>query len=159
VLFTLARMLGEAWPGDVPRGALVTRAFRAKVADESYRARLRVEMGRLRAKLRPIADVRATPRGFELVPRVASTVAVLAQPVEEKHAAVIALLADGEPWSSSALALALNASQRTVQRSLDALAARGRVQSFGRARSRRWVTPALRGIATALLLPVALPAD
>ena len=49
VLFALARALGEAWPGDVPRGTLVARAFRAKHADESHRARLRVEIGRLRA--------------------------------------------------------------------------------------------------------------
>src|ERR1700730_15581394 len=48
VLFTLARALGEAWPGDVPRDMLLARAFRAKHADESHRARLRVEMGRLR---------------------------------------------------------------------------------------------------------------
>ena len=39
VLFALARALGEAWPGDVPRDMLVARAFRAKHADESHRAR------------------------------------------------------------------------------------------------------------------------
>ena len=48
VLFALARALAEAWPGDVPRDALVARAFGAKLADESHRARLRVEIGRLR---------------------------------------------------------------------------------------------------------------
>jgi hypothetical protein len=66
VLFTLARALGEAWPGDVPRGALIARAFRAKLADESHRGRLRVEMGRLRTALRMLADVRATKEGFVL---------------------------------------------------------------------------------------------
>jgi hypothetical protein len=153
LLFTLARLLAEAWPGDATREALVARAFRAKHADESHRARLRVEMGRLRMLLRPLANVTATPRGFALVPRGARDVVVLAHPVEAPHAAVLALLADGESWSTSALALALATSQRTVQRSLDALAAAGKVRWFGRARARRWVAPPIPEIATALLLP------
>jgi DNA-binding transcriptional ArsR family regulator len=159
VLFALARALGEAWPSDVPRGALVARAFRGKHADESHRARLRVEVGRLRAVLRTLAGVSATKAGFALAPRRAHEVVVLAQPVEEEHAAVLALLADGESWSSSALALALGASQRTVQRSLDQLAAAGKVQSFGRGRARRWMTPPIPGFTTSLLLPVPLPID
>jgi hypothetical protein len=153
VLFSLARALGEAWPDDIPRDALVARAFGAPVADDSYRARLRVELGRLRSSLRSLADVRATKRGFGLTPRRARDVVVLAPPVEEEHAAVVALLADGESWSSSALALALGASQRTVQRALDALAASGKAQAFGRGRARRWVTPPLPGFTTTLLLP------
>jgi hypothetical protein len=157
VLFALARALGEAWPADVPRGALLARAFRAKHADESHRARLRVEIGRLRAVLRTLAGVNATKRGFALVPRRAREVVVLARPVEEEHAAVLAFLADGESWSSSALALALGASQRTVQRALDALAAAGKVQSFGRGRARRWMTPSVPGFTTTLLLPAPLP--
>ncbi len=157
VLFALARALGEAWPGDVPRGTLVARAFRAKLADESHRARLRVEVGRLRTVLRTLAGVSATKRGFTLVPRRASEVVVLARPVEEKHGAVLAFLADGESWSSSALALALGASQRSVQRALDSLAAAGRVQSFGRGRARRWMTPPVPGFTTTLLLPAPLP--
>ena len=159
VLFTLARALGEAWPEDVPRSTLVARAFRAKHADESYRARLRVEVGRLRAVLRTLAGVSATKRGFALTPRHAREVVVLARPVEEKHAAVLAFLADGESWSSSALALALGDSQRTVQRALESLAAAGKVQSFGRGRARRWMTPPVPGFATTLLLPVPLPID
>ena len=159
VLFALARALGEAWPGDVPRDALVARAFGAKRADESHRARLRVEIGRLRAVLRPLADVSATKRGFALTPRRAREVVVLARPVEEEHAAVLAFLADGESWSSSALALALGTSQRTVQRALDALAAAGKVQSFGRGRARRWMTPPVPGFTTTLLLPAPLPID
>jgi hypothetical protein len=125
VLFTLARALAEAWPGDISREALVTRAFRAKHADESHRARLRVEIGRLRAMLRPLAAITATAQGFALVAPRGREVVVLARPVEEKHAAVLAFLSDGESWSSSALALALGTSQRSVQRSLDALAASG----------------------------------
>jgi hypothetical protein len=158
-LFTLARALAEAWPEDVPRDALVARAFRAKAADESHRARLRVEAGRLRTALRDIADVRATKRGFVLVPHRAAEVVVLARPAEEPHASVLAFLADGESWSSSALALVLGASQRTVQRALDSLSAAGRVQSFGRGRARRWMTPPMPGFATTLLLPVPLPND
>jgi hypothetical protein len=159
VLFAIARALGEAWPGDVSRDALVARAFGAKEADESHRARLRVEIGRLRRKLRILADLRATPAGFALAPRRAREVVVLARPVEDDHAAVLAFLADGESWSSSALALALGESQRTVQRALEALAATGKVQSFGRARAQRWITPPVHGFTTALLLLAPLPTD
>lgn len=159
VLFTLVRALAEAWPADLSREALLARTFRAKHADESHRARLRVEIGRLRAMLRPLAEVRATKQGFVLAPRRAREVVVLARPVEEPHAAVLAFLADGESWSSSALALALGASQRTVQRALDAMAAAGKVQAVGRGRARRWMTPPLPGFATTLLLPAPLPGD
>jgi hypothetical protein len=159
VLFALARTLGEAWPGDVPRSTLVARAFRAKHADESHRARLRVEVGRLRVELRMLADVSATKRGFALAPRGAREIVVLAPPVEERHTAVLAFLADGESWSSSALAIALGASPRTVQRALDSLAAAGKVQSFGLGRALRWMTPPVPGFPTVLLLPGPLPSD
>jgi tetratricopeptide (TPR) repeat protein len=159
VLFALARALGEAWPGDVPRATLLARAFGAKFADESHRARLRVEIGRLRAMLRTIAGISATARGFALAPRRAGEVVVLARPIEERHGDVLAFLTDGEAWSSSALALALGASQRNVQRALDALAADGKVQSFGRGRARRWLTPPVPGFTTTLLLPAPLPGD
>ena len=153
VLFALARALGEAWPGDVSRGTLVARAFGGKRADESHRARLRVEIGRLRKMLRTLAGVSATMSGFALIPRRASEVVVLARPLEEQHAPVLAFLADGESWSSSALALALGASQRTVQRALDSLASTGKVHSFGRGRARRWMTLPMPGFTTTLLLP------
>ena len=152
VLFALARALAEAWPEDAARTVLIAKAFRGKHADESYRARLRVEIGRLRTALRGLADVSATERGFRIVPRRSHEVALIA-PVEEAHGAVLAFLADGESWSSSALALALGASQRTVQRTLDALAEAGKVQSFGRGRARRWTTAPLPGFTTTLLLP------
>jgi DNA-binding transcriptional ArsR family regulator len=157
VLFALARALGEAWPGDVPRDMLIVRVFGAKLADESHRARLRVEVGRLRAVLRALARVSATKRGFALAPRRAREVIVVARLVEEQHAVVLAFLADGESWSSSALALALGVSQRTVQRALDALAAGGKVQSLGRGRARRWMIPPVAGFTTTLLLPPPLP--
>ena len=159
VLFALARALGEAWPGDVPRDVLLARAFGARFVDESHRARLRVEIGRLRKMLRTIADISATRQGFAMAPRRTGEIVVLARPVEEEHADVLAFLADGESWSSSALALALGASQRTVQRALDSLAAAGKVQSFGQARARRWITPPVPGFTTILLLPAPLPGD
>jgi hypothetical protein len=159
VLFALARALGEAWPEDAGRAALLARAFRARHADESHRARLRVEIGRLRAALKPLAGVSATKQGFALVPRRAGEVVVLAQPVEDQNAAVLAHLADGEAWSSSALALALGMSQRSVQRALDELAAAGKAQSFGRGRARRWTSPPVPGFTTTLLLPGPLPGD
>jgi hypothetical protein len=159
VLFALARALGEAWPGDVPRGVLLARAFGAKHADESHRARLRVEVGRLRAELKTLADVTATQSGFAFATNHAREIVVLAPPVEEQHAAVLAFLADGESWSSSALAIALGASARTVQRALDSLAALGKVRSFGRGPARRWMTPPVPDFPTTLLLPGPLPSD
>jgi hypothetical protein len=157
VLFALARALAEAWPRDVPRGTLIARAFRGKEADESHRARLRVEIGRLRRVIRPMSGVTATEHGFALVPHHTGEVVVLGRPREEQHAAVLAFLADGESWSSSALALALGSGQRTVQRALEALATAGKVQSFGRGRARRWMTPPIPGFTTTLLLPAPLP--
>ena len=159
VLFALARALAEAWPADVPRDILLARAFGAKFTDESHRARLRVEIGRLRAVLRNMAGVSATKRGFAMAPCRAREVVVLAQPIEEEHASVLAMLTDGEAWSSSALALALGASQRTVQRALDSLAASSKVLWFGRGRARRWTTPPVLGFTTTLLLPSHLSID
>jgi hypothetical protein len=159
VLFALARALGEAWPSDVSRERLIAVAFGGKFTDDSQRARLRVEAGRLRLMLRPLAGVSATKRGFVLVPRSAAEVVVLTRPAEENHAALLALLGDGESWSSSALALALGVGRRTVQRALEQLATAGKVQSYGRARACRWVTPSVPGFATSLLLPGRLPGD
>ena len=159
VLFALARALAEAWPGDVTRSTLIARGFRAKHVDESHRARLRVEIGRLRAELKDLADISATPEGFALAPSRSPDVVVLAPPSEGQHAQVLAFLADGESWSSSALAIALGASARTVQRALEQLATAGKVQSFGRGPARRWVSPPVLDFPTVLLLPGPLPSD
>jgi tetratricopeptide (TPR) repeat protein len=153
VLFALARALAEAWPAAVTREMLLARAFRARDADESHRARLRVEIGRLRKTLRPLAEINATNRGFVLKPHSTQRVAVLAPPQEGDHAEVLALLADGEAWSSSALALALGVSPRTVQRALEALAEASQVECFGRGRACRWMAPNVPGFPTSLLLP------
>jgi hypothetical protein len=159
VLLALARVLSEASPGEVTRDVLVARAFGSKYVNESHRARLRVEIGRLRRLLLKMVDIRATQRGFALTPCGAPEVVVLARPLEDEHGSVLAFLSDGESWSSSALALALGTSQRSAQRALDSLAAAGKVQSFGRARARRWITPTVPGFTTTLLLPTPSPID
>jgi hypothetical protein len=156
VLFALARSLAEAWPGDADREALIASAFRTRRPDETHRARLRVEIGRLRALIVPLAQIEATARGFILKPRDACEVVVLAPPIDGDQAALVALLADGAAWSTSALSLALGASQRTVQRALAELEAEARVRSIGRARAQRWLAPTLSGFTTILLLPTVL---
>ncbi|MDH6590489.1 tetratricopeptide (TPR) repeat protein [Variovorax sp. TBS-050B] len=159
VLFTLVRALAEAWPGDVDREALIAGAFRTQRPDETHRARLRVEIGRLRALVASMAAIEATARGFVLRPHDDRPVAVLAPPIDGDQGALVALLSDGAPWSTSALALALGASQRTVQRALAELEAEARVRAIGQARSRRWLAPPLGGFTTILLLPAALPIE
>jgi DNA-binding transcriptional ArsR family regulator len=157
VLFALIGALAEAWPADVARDRLIERAFEARAANESHRARLRVELGRLRAALRPLARIEATRRGFTLGPVGGRAVVVLAPPIDGPAGAIIALLEGGESWSTSAVAYALGSSQRTVQRALRQLEEGGAVRAVGRGRSRRWLAPALGGFATTLLLPGALP--
>ena len=169
VLFALARALAEAWPGDVDRNDLIARAFRTRRPNETHRARLRVEMGRLRAIAAPLARIEATERGYALVPSdqrgyalvplAEQAVVVLVPPIDGDQASLLALLADGAAWSTSAIALALGASQRTVQRALVELEEAGRVRSIGRARAKRWLAPPLVGFTTILLLPAALPLD
>jgi hypothetical protein len=159
ILFALVRALAQAWPADAPRETLIAGVFRTKHPDESHRARLRVEIGRLRDLLQPLADVEATKRGFVLIPRDTDEVVVLDRPIDEVHATLLAFLADGEAWSSSALALALGASQRSVQRGLESLSRAGKVQSLGGGRARRWIAPPLPGFATTLLLTTPLPGD
>jgi DNA-binding transcriptional ArsR family regulator len=157
VLFAIVRALAESWPRDVPRWALIARAFEARIANDSHRARLRVEVGRLRTALRPLAGVKATSAGFMLAPRAPQPVVVLAPPIDGPAGSILALLQGGEPWSTSALAAALGASQRSAQRALRELDESGAVRAVGRGRSRRWLAPPLTGIATTLLLPGALP--
>lgn len=157
LLFALARALAEAWPGDAERQALIASVFRTRHPDDSHRARLRVELGRLRALVRAFAQIEATPRGFALRPHAARAVVVLAPPIDGAQAALVALLSDGAAWSTSALALALDASQRTVQRALAELLTQGRVRATGQGRTRRWLAPPLAGFTTILLLPTALP--
>ena len=159
VLLTLVRALAEAWPADASRETLLRRVFRAHFADESHRARLRVEIARLREAIEPLAALSATEQGFVLQPHGARDVAVLAPPVEGKHPEVLALLGDGQAWSSSALALALSVSPRTVQRALEELAADAKVESLGRGRACRWIASSVPGFPTSLLLPAVEMSD
>ncbi|MBU7574357.1 MAG: helix-turn-helix domain-containing protein [Hydrogenophaga sp.] len=159
VLFALARALAQAWPGDVEREALIAETFRSRRPDETHRARLRVEIGRLRALVKPLAGIEATARGFALRPSGGRSLVLLAPPIDGEQASLLALLADGAAWSTSALALAQGASQRTVQRALAELEAEGRVRAIGQARARRWLAPPLAGFATILLLPASLPIE
>jgi DNA-binding transcriptional ArsR family regulator len=158
VLLEIARVLAEAWPQPATRDDLVMRVFGIRRASDSLRARLRVEIGRLRVVLDGVAAIEATAEGFALVVP-AGDVAVLLPADDDESAAVLALLADGAAWSTSALALALGVSQRSVQRALAPLLEAGRVHAIGRARARRWVLPTASGTATVLLLPSTAPGD
>ena len=160
VLFALARALAEAWPGDVDRNAL----DRARVPHPPARTR---RIGRVCAS-RSAACVRSSRRWrASRPPRAASCSSRATRATSScwcrRSMAIrrrcVALLADGAAWSTSALALALGASQRTVQRALVELEAEGRVRSIGRARARRWLAPPLAGFTTILLLPAALPLE
>jgi len=159
LLFVLARVLAEAWPGEATREPLIAQVFRTRHPDETHRARLRVEIGRLRALAAPLAGIEATARGFQMRPHDGCEVVVLAPPVDGEQGALLALLSDGAAWSTSALALALGESQRNVQRALAELHDAGRVRSTGRGRSQRWLAPLLTGFTTILLLPASLPPD
>ena len=157
VLFKLVQRLAAAAPGDVPRADLIHAAFRGREADESHRARLRVEIGRLREALgqaigKDVA-IEATRAGYRLRGAAGTPVALLLPPDDAPHSAVLALLADGEAWSSSALAIALDSSPRTVQRALEVLSASGRIAAIGRGPSRRWLAQPVPGFPTSLLLP------
>jgi len=158
VLFTLVRALAEACPDPVDRASLIQRAFRTRHPDETHRARLRVELGRLRALLEPAARIEATREGFVLRSDATRPVVVLVPPIDGELASLQALLADGAAWSTSALATALGASQRTVQRDLAGLESTGQVRALGQGRARRWLAPPMTGIATILLLPASPPA-
>jgi hypothetical protein len=153
VLFALLRVLAEAWPEAVPRDLLIARGFGVGSANPSHRVRLRVELGRLRKQLASFATLQADALGYRLTAGDALRVVVLAPATDGDDAALIALLGDGASWSTSALALALGASQRTVQRALVSLRSRGVVGCIGRGRARRWsaapigpLNPQVRGL-------------
>lgn len=152
VLFALVRGLAEAAPFAVSREALIRLGFGMSRPNASLRARLRVAMGRLRRLLSGLAEVRATSSGYVLETRPAPP-CVIAPPLEDHASHVMALLADGEPWSTSALALSLGSSQRSVQRALSELETTGKVRGVGAGRSRRWLAAPLSGFAPHMLLP------
>lgn len=152
VLLALAATLGEAWPGDATRETLIRSAFGRLRPTESVRARLRVEIGRLRRAVAPMSELHATPAGFVLAPHAGRAVRVLHPPTEGTAGTLLALLSGAEPWSTGSLADALGISTRTVQRALLELEANGAVRGLGAGRARKWTAAALPGFAPSLLL-------
>ena len=157
VLFAILEALAERWPGDTTRAALIAAAFGARVASESLPRAAAGGGGRLRAALRGLADLEATPAGFRLVPVRLRPLLVLAPPAKDAAAAteipVLALLQDGAAWSTAALRRAVNVSQRTLQRTLRELRDRGEVRAVGEGRARRWVAAPLDRIRDNLVAP------
>ena len=160
VLFALARALAEAWPGDVDREALIAQRLpHPPPRRDAPRAPARRD--------RPPARARRAAGAASRPPRAAScsgrTTGATSSCWRRRSMAsrrrCWRCSSDGAAWSTSALALALGASQRTVQRALAELEAAGRVRSIGRARAQRWLAPPLAGFTTILLLPAALPLE
>lgn len=150
VLFALAQALGEAAPLAQSRALLIERTFGARRTTDSLRARLRVEIGRLRRALAPLGPaIDSTPEGFALH---GARVVVVLPPGDGEASLVLALLRGGEAWSSSALASASGLGKRAVQRTLAELKHTGRIDSHGAGRNRRWVARPPDGFATTLLL-------
>jgi hypothetical protein len=152
VLFALLESLGARAPSEVSRTDLIREAFGARQPNPSHRARLRVEIGRLRRSLGKLAEIRATENGFALVPPDGKAVCLLAPPAAGEASALLALLHGGEAWSTSGLATALGKSQRTVQRALIGLVDKGTVLAIGKGRAQRWIAKPNTSFATTLLL-------
>ena len=152
LLLQLLLTLAEQAPAEVPRDALIAKVFGARRPNDSHRVRLRVEIGRLRKLLARVADISATPHGFVLAPRKPARIVLLLPPADGEASALWALLSAGDAWSTSALASALDKSQRSVQRALSELEAEGKVRPSGEGRARRWVATPGGGFATTLLL-------
>lgn len=152
VLLELCVALSERAPSEVTREVLITRAFGARRVTESHRARLRVEIGRLRKLLHPLTSLQATAKGYSLTPHDTRNVLVLLPPGDGASSALLALLQGGESWATSALAEAVGKSQRAVQRALSELEQDGKVQAMGKGRAQRWVAAPATTSATALFL-------
>lgn len=151
ILLELLLPLAQNAPNEVPRVELIARAFGVRRANDSHRARLRVELGRLRRLLAGLAGIAATPAGFALQPCAGRGVSLLLPASAGESSELFSLLRGGEAWGTAGLAAALGKSQRAVQRALAELEAAGKVRSVGRGRAQRWV--ALPGdYATSLLL-------
>jgi hypothetical protein len=168
VLFALAETLAESAPESQSRAHLIERAFGARRTTESLRARLRVELGRLRRALEPLGAmaIESTKDGFALRWRASRRNAsvrrargkdpfpalVVLPPADGEASLLLALLRGGEAWSSSALASASGLGQRAVQRALAELKDAGKVDAHGAGRNRRWVARPPDGFATTMSL-------
>ncbi|MFY0533958.1 HTH domain-containing protein [Nannocystis pusilla] len=124
VLFALLLELARAWPAAVARDDLAARAFAVRRVNASHRARLRVELGRLRKLMDGLAAAPvASEDGYVLASE--RDVAVLLPPTDDEAARLGLLLGDGAAWSAQALAEHAGVSRRTAQRALQQLVERG----------------------------------
>lgn len=139
MLFGLLLVLARAWPSAVARDELAARAFETKRVNASHRARLRVEIGRLRKVLEGLGEPVATADGYVLTtPR---DVAVLLPPSDDDTARLAILLGDGAWWTAQTLAEHAGVSKRTAQRALSALAESGAAVRAGGAKDARYARP------------------
>jgi DNA-binding transcriptional ArsR family regulator len=152
VRVALVEALGEAAPHAAHRDVLLLRAFGARRSSDSLKARLRVEIGRLRAQIQQFGEIRATSEGFVFVPRRKAAVHVVLPIHEGEEGALLALLSDGASWSTSAISKSLGKSQRSVQRALGGLFEKSLVDTVGSGRNRRWAVRRAASFATSLLL-------
>jgi tetratricopeptide (TPR) repeat protein len=140
VLFALLLALAHAWPGSVARDELISRAFEVRRINPSHRARLRVEIGRLRGVLEGLAaEPTATPDGYALA---SERPVVILLPLSDDEAARVALLlGDGASWSAQGLAEHAGVSRRTAQRALSTLVASGDAVRTGQGKTVRYARP------------------
>jgi tetratricopeptide (TPR) repeat protein len=140
VVFALLLALARAWPGSTPRDELIARIFDARRSNASHRARLRVEVGRLRKILDGLgAGPVATPDGYAL--SSAREVVVLLPPSDDDEARLASLLSDGASWSAQSLAEHAGVSKRTAQRVLGGLVEGGRAERTGEGKNVRYARP------------------
>ncbi|PCC68517.1 HTH domain-containing protein [Nannocystis exedens] len=140
VLFALLLELARAWPAAVARDLLAARAFSVRRVNDSHRARLRVEIGRLRKLMDGLAAAPvASDDGYLLASQ--RDVAVLLPPTDDEAARLGLLLGDGAAWSAQALAEHAGVSRRTAQRALQQLVERGAVVRTGKGKDVRYTRP------------------
>lgn len=140
VLFAVLLVLARAWPEAVPRDELAARAFDVRRVNASHRARLRVEVGRLRKLLDgPAAEPTATAEGYVLSSK--REVVVLLPPTDDEGVSIALLLGDGASWTAQGLAEHAGISRRTAQRALSALVDGGAAVRTGRGKDVRYARP------------------
>lgn len=149
VLFALLRALARAWPSSVPRDELATAAFDVKKPNASHRARMRVEIGRLRKELSGVAEPIATKDGYAL--ESSRPVQLLLPTRGDADASIALLLGDGAAWTAQAIAEHANVSKRTALRALASLVEKGRASRVANGKDIRYLA-AGPAIASRLLL-------
>lgn len=152
-LLALLVALARSHPDAVEWKALASSVMSAPRPNESHRARLKVELGRLRRMLPSGTAIRSLGGGawtLETAASVVTLVPLLRRAPEER---ALTLLSDGRAWRAKDLAEALEMGPRVMQRDLAALAARGVVRQTGRGPTTRWYVPGrAESIASQMLL-------